>query len=153
MTEEIISRDILQAKLEVLKSTLKKKQWKYYHIESVQNFIYHLNSFPSERTQNRIAGKINAYFSLLEEKVKKEHDVHKLARELYPSIWSIADEYKYGLGFISKPSYMLHLFVWLAIFFILKSSFEAWIAFGVVVVIGIVTIVPTQMKIRERKYF
>jgi hypothetical protein len=153
MTEEIISRDILQAKLEVLKSTLEKKQWKYYHIESVQNFIYHLNSFPSERTQNRIAGKINAYFSLLEEKVKKEHDVHKLARELYPSIWSIADEYKYGLGFISKPSYMLHLFVWLAIFFILKSSFEAWIAFGVVVVIGIVTIVPTQMKIRERKYF
>jgi hypothetical protein len=153
MTEEIISRDILQAKLEVLKSTLEKKQWKYYHIESVQNFIYHLNSFPSERTQNRIAGKINAYFSLLEEKVKKQHDVHKLARELYPSIWSIADEYKYGLGFISKPSYMLHLFVWLAIFFILKSSFEAWIAFGVVVVIGIVTIVPTQMKIRERKYF
>jgi hypothetical protein len=153
MTEEIISRDILQAKLEVLKSTLEKKQWKYYHIESVQNFIYHLNSFPSERTQNRIAGKINAYFSLLEEKVKKEHDVHKLARELYPSLWSIADEYKYGLGFISKPSYMLHLFVWLAIFFILKSSFEAWIAFGVVVVIGIVTIVPTQMKIRERKYF
>jgi hypothetical protein len=108
MTEEIISRDILQSRLDALKSTIEKKQWKYYHIESVQNFIYHLTSFPCERTQYRMAGKINAYLSLLEERVKREHDIHELARELYPSIWSISDEYKNGLGFISKPSYLLH---------------------------------------------
>jgi hypothetical protein len=153
MIEEIISRDVLQSKLDALKSTIERKQWKYYHIESVQNFILHLNNFPSGRTQNRIAGKISAYISLLEVRMKKEHDIHELARELYPSIWSISDEYKYGLGFISKPSYLLHLFIWLVLFFILKSCFGAWIAFGVVAAIGIVTIVRTQMKIKERKYY
>ena len=71
MTEEIISKDFLQAKLDALKSTVERNQWKYYHIESVQNFIYHLNSFSTERTQNRMAGKINAYLSSLEEKLKK----------------------------------------------------------------------------------
>jgi Flp pilus assembly protein TadB len=153
MTEDIISRDMLQSKLDALKSTIERKQWKYYHIGSVQNFILHLNNFPSKRTQNRIAGKINSYISLLEERTKKEHDIHELARELYPSIWSISDEYKYGLGFTSKPSYLLYLFVWLVLFFILKSYFGAWIAFGIVAAIGIVTIVRTQMKIKERKYY
>jgi hypothetical protein len=153
MTEKIISRDILQSKLDALKSTIERNQWKYYHIESVQNFIFHLNNFPSERTQYRMAGKIKAYLSLLEERTKKEHDIHELAKELYPSIWSISDEYKYGLGFISKPSYLLLLFIELVLFFILKSCFGAWIAFGVVAAIGMVTIVRTQMKIKERKYY
>jgi hypothetical protein len=82
MTEKIISRDILQSKLDALKSTRERNQWKYYHIESVQNFIFHLNNIPSERTQNRMAGKIKAYLSLLEERTEKEHDIHELAKEL-----------------------------------------------------------------------
>ena len=116
MTEEKVLKETLQEKLEAITQSITRKQWKYYHVESVQNFIYHLYSFPSERTQARMAVKISNYLSMLQEKINKEPDVHSLARELYPTIWSIADEYKHGLGFISKPSYFLHLIGWVALF-------------------------------------
>src|SRR5438309_6449210 len=109
MTEEKVSKETLQERLDVITQNIPRKQWKYYHIESIQNFIYHLHSFPSERTQDRIAIKVNSYLSMMQEKMNEEHDVHSLAKELYPSVWSIADEYKYELGFINKPSYFLHL--------------------------------------------
>jgi hypothetical protein len=153
MTEERVLKETLQEKLEAITQSITRKQWKYYHIESVQNFIYHLYSLPSERTQERMAIKINNYLSLLHEKINEEHDVHRLARELYPSIWSIADEYKQGLGFINKPSYFLHLIVWVALFLILKSSFGPLVGLGVVAAIAIVTIIRNQMKMKARKYF
>lgn len=153
MTEEKVSKETLQEKLEVITQSITRKQWKYYHIESVQNFIYHLYSFPSERTQERMAIKINSYLSLLQEKINEEHDVHSLARELYPSMWGIADEYKHGLAFINKPSYFLNFIIWVALFFILKSSFGTLVGLGVVAAIVIVTMIRTQMKIKARKYF
>ena len=100
-----------------------------------------------------MAGKLDSYLSLLEKRIKQEHDLHSLARELYPLVWSIADEYKYELGFISKPSYFLHLIIWVILFFILRGSFGTWISIGVVAAIAIVTIIRTQLKIKARKYY
>jgi len=153
MTEVIVSKETLQERLDVIIQSVTPRQWKYYHIECVQNFIFHLNSFPSERTQDRMAGKLDSYLSLLEKRIKQEHDLHSLARELYPLVWSIADEYKYELGFISKPSYFLHLIIWVILFFILRGSFGTWISIGVVAAIAIVTIIRTQLKIKARKYY
>ena len=153
MTEEKVLKDTLQKKLNAITQSITRKQWKYYHIESVQNFIYHLYAFSSERTQERVAIKIDSYLSLLQEKISEEHDMHKLARELYPSIWNIANEYKYGIGFISKPSYFLHLVIWVALFFILKGSFGTLIGLSIVAAIAIVTVIRTQMKIKSRRYF
>ena len=153
MTEEIISKETLQEKLDAITQSITQKQWKYYHIECVQNFIFHLNSFPSQRTQERMASKLGSYLSLLEKRINQEHDVHRLARELYPSVWSIADEYKYGLGFISKPSYYLHFIIWVVLFFILKYSFGAWVSFIVIAPITLITIIRAQVKIKARKYF
>lgn len=153
MTGEIISKETLQEKLDAITHSITPKRWKYYHIESIQNFIFHLDSFPSERTQERMAGKLGSYLSLLQKRINQEHDLHSLARELYPSVWSIADEYKYGLGFISKPSYYFHFIIWVVLFFILKYSFAAWISFGVVAAIAIITIIRTQKKIKARKYY
>jgi Flp pilus assembly protein TadB len=153
MTEEKVLKETLQEKLDTITQRITRKQWKYYHIESVQNFICHLYEFSSERTEERMSIKINSYLSLLQEKINEEHDVHSLAKELYPSIWSIADEYRHGLGFINKPSYFLHLIVWVALFFILKSSFGTSIGLSVVAAIVIVTVIRTQMKIKARRYF
>jgi len=153
MTEEKVSIESLQEKLDVIIHSITRKKWKYYHIESIQNFIYHLNSFPSERTRERVAIKIESYLSLLQDKINEEHDVHSLARELYPSIWSIADEYKHGLDFIKKPSYFFNVIIWVGLFFILKSSFDTLIGLGVVAAIAIVTVIRTQMKIKARRYF
>jgi hypothetical protein len=153
MPEALISKETLQQKLNTIKETRAKRQWKYYHLESVQNFIVHLNSFSSERTRERIAIKIDDYLSLLAEKISEEHNPHSLAKELYPSIWRIADEYKYGVGFISKPSYPLYFFIWTALFFILKSSVGSWVAIGVVAAIVIISIFRSQTKIKAQKYF
>jgi hypothetical protein len=153
MTEEKVLRETLQERLDIITQSVTRKQWKYYHIKSVQNFIYHLDSFSSERTQERMAVKINSYLSLLHEKINEGHDVHSLARELYPSIWSIADEYKHELSFISKPSYLLQLIIWVALFFILKSSFGTLVGVCIVAAIAIVTLIRTRIKIKARKYF
>ena len=153
MNEEIISKEFLQIEIDRIKQSINKVKWKYYHIESAQNFIFHLNNLHIERTRNRMARKINDYLLRLGDSIKKDHDDHQTAKELYPFIWEIADEYRYGLGFIKKPSYFLHLIVCATIFFILKINISTWISFGVVVVIAIITIIYFHNKIKNRKYY
>ena len=153
MTDEVISKETLQEELDVLKSDIAKRQWRYYYIESIQNFIHHLDSFPSERTQMRIAAEINAYLVLLKEKISDEHDVHKLAKQLFPAVWKISREYVDFLGFIKKPSYFIRIALGVILFFILKSSFDTWTALGSVSIIAIATTAYSEFKIKKRKYW
>ena len=153
MIEERISTETLQEKLDAISHGFTKRQKKYYYIESIQNFIYHLNSFPSERTQKRMADAIHSYLFLLQEKLSEEHDLHLLAKELLPHVWKIGNAYKDELGFINKPSYSFRLIFGLALFFILKSSFDVWIALGIVTILAITTTIHVEMKRRKRKFW
>lgn len=153
MTDELISKETLQEELDVLKSGIAKRQWRYYYIESIHNFIYHLDSFPSERTQERIAGKIKDYLDLLKKRTNEEHDVHDLAKQLFPDVWKLSREYVDFLGFIKKPSYSIRIALGVILFFVLKSSFDTWIALGSVSIIAITTTAYSEFKIKKRKYW
>jgi len=69
-----------------IKATLQKKEWKYYHLQSAENFIYHLKSFKSERTRKRMATEIEMYLNLVKEKMKESSGVHNKSKELFPII-------------------------------------------------------------------
>ncbi|RZJ98917.1 MAG: hypothetical protein EOO46_23450 [Flavobacterium sp.] len=153
MTDEIFSKETLQVELDTIKMSTAKEQWRYYYIESIQNFIIHLHTFPSERTQTRIATEIHAYLILLKERINEDHDVHDLAKKLYPAVWKLSREYVDFLGFIKKPSYIFRFVLGAILFFLLKSSFDAWIAVGCVSFIAIATTAYSAFKIKKRKYW
>lgn len=67
-TEEVISKQDLQDKLDQLKASILRSHWWCYKIDGVQNFIYHLDSFHSERIRNKIAKDIFDYLCQAEKK-------------------------------------------------------------------------------------
>jgi hypothetical protein len=102
VTEEPITKGSLQKKLDAIKDVISKKQWLYYHIEALQNFIHHLDNISSDRTRARTAKNIDKFLSMLDERVKEDHDRHALAKELAPHVWNITHVYRDELGFIRK---------------------------------------------------
>lgn len=82
--EELISKQVLQDKLDQIRSSLLRKHWSYYHVEGVQNFIYHLDSFHSDRIRNKIAKDILQYLCKAEEKVNLNYEPRSSMKELFP---------------------------------------------------------------------
>src|SRR5215210_2705669 len=111
---------ILYSKVESMKAMLPKREWKYYHLQSIENFIYHLKSFETERTRERMANEIEKYLELVAEKMHEELEPHDKSKQLFPSIWKLSDTYKYEVGFIQKPSYLVTFILLVALFFLLK---------------------------------
>ena len=153
MTEQVISKETLQEELDGIKSDMPKRQWRYYYIESIQNFIYHLDNFPSERTQERIAVKIKDYLDMLRIRTSEEHDLHDLAKQLLPDVWKLSREYVDFQGFIKKPSYPFRIVLGIILYLILQNFLNNWIAFGIVAVLAVATIIHSEIKIRASKYW
>jgi hypothetical protein len=153
MTKEIILQETLQEKLDAIKRSITKGQWKYYHIEAIDNFIYHLKNLPSERTQQRVAGCIQDYLANLSDKISKEQGSFTLAKELAPHIWKISDVYRCQLHFVGKPFYLFHIVLWTILFFVFRNAFSTTIALIAVAAIGVSTITYYQLKIKSKKYY
>lgn len=153
MTEEKISKETLRENLDAIKRGITKRQRLYYHIDAVENFIYHLSNLPTERRQERTAKDIQNYLTLLEEKIKREHDMTVVAKELAPYIWNISHVYKLDLGFVSKPYYPFHLVLWAVLFFVFQSALSTPIALIAVTATVVSTIVYYSLKIKAKEYY
>ena len=112
----------LYIELEKIKASLPKKEWKYYHLLSVENFIYHLKNFKSERTRERMVIGIEKYIKSVSEKMHEASTVHNKSKELFPAIWELSDTYKYEIGFIQRPSYLVTSILLFALFFCFHCS-------------------------------
>lgn len=51
-----------------------------------------------------------------------ERTVWEKSRKLFPSIWKIADIYRYEVGFIRKPDLLIVLVIIIPLFFLLRIS-------------------------------
>ncbi|HEX2534852.1 MAG TPA: hypothetical protein VHK69_14000 [Chitinophagaceae bacterium] len=153
MTEETMDRHQLQEKLQALKGVLTQRQWMYFHLEAIGNFIYHLPSFSSDRTQARLSRHIHDYLELVDKRHSEAPDLLLLARELTPHMWRIMGDYRQELNFVGKPFYPFHLAVWTVLFFVFRSAFPAPIALAAVGVIALGTIIYYRLKIRAREYY
>jgi hypothetical protein len=141
----------LYRKLEEIKLQLDSGEWKYYHLASIENFIYHLESFSSEKTKDRMAMEIEKYLELVSEKAKVKSDIHKKGKELFPNVWKIADTYKYEIGFIQRPSYIVVLILSVGLFFVLKISVSTAVAVTICAFLAVLYTVYSYLKTKARK--
>lgn len=153
MTEEAISITELRRKLDNIASQIPKNLWRFYYIKSISNFIHHLPNFKSERLINRNAHNINEYLGHVAEKLTQEHDHRTFARELYPMVWKLANEFKLKLGFISRPFYAFNIIFWIIIFVLLYNSIPTRLAISLTTVFVLFRVIYFQIKIKERKVY
>ena len=116
MIEKVVSMVSLQEKLDEVKRVTTKRQHLYYGLESIDNFIFHLNNL-SERTRDRAATYIDDYLNIVSEKIKDENDLFGSARYLAPHKWKISQLYSLELGFVSKPNLPIQVAICAFLFF------------------------------------
>src|SRR5215210_9105478 len=107
----MVEQEELSIRLQTLKRMLSKREWKYYHIYSLENFIYHIDSIKNERCRQRVAIEINNYFDLANKKIAEESTLMIKGKELAGPIWELSYVYKVEVGFIQKPHLIITLFL------------------------------------------
>lgn len=143
----------LNIELNKLKAAIPEKEWKYYHLQSVENFIYHLKSLDGERTRDRMAIEIEMYISQVADKVNEESSVYDKGKELFPAIWKMSDTYENEVGFISKPSYVITGILIVALFLVLRLFNSFLMSLGTCFFILIIYISYCYYKMKDRKFF
>jgi hypothetical protein len=102
---------ILLHKVNELKVMLPKREWKYYHLGSIENFVFHLKNIKNDRTRVEIATQIDSFLSQVITKSRSDEKLLTKAMDLGPLLWRIALPYKNDLGFIKKPDILISLFM------------------------------------------
>jgi len=143
----------LNIALNGIKASILKNEWKYYHIQSVENFIYHLKNLNGERTRDRMAAEIEAYMKLVAEKNKEELSLHDKSKELFPAIWKMSDTYKYEVGFIQKPSYITIGILIVGLIFVLLIFSTLLVSLATCTIILIIYLSYCYFKMKDRKFY
>ncbi len=151
MTVTIITKEALQIELDAVRLLIDKKDLIYYHISAIQNFVYHLDNIQSEQRRARTASSIHDYLLILAQRLKEQHELRVVAKELYPHVWQISQIYRDELGFVSKPYYPISVGIWLFFFAVLNYFISTWFAILAVVTIAIASIVYKQIKVKALK--
>ena len=141
----------LTGKLEEIKASLDARQWKYYHLTSIDNFVYHLKSFKDEGTRQRMATELALYLESVNEKISKVSNVHQSGKELFPAVWKISETYKYEIGFIRRPAYTIAIILLAGLFLVLKWFINYWLAAAICVLIALVYSLYSYVKMKDRK--
>jgi hypothetical protein len=149
----MIGEDELKLEVEKLKEIIPQREWRYYYLNSVENFIYHLKSFKDERTRARMVGEIKNYLEKIYEKVNQNIYPQDKAKQLMPELWRISNTYKDELGFTSRPTYFGMLILLIPLFFILKSNYNFSIGLVICVFVFCTYVVYSYIKVKSRKIY
>jgi hypothetical protein len=143
----------LYLKLDVVKNTIPQNEWKYYHISSIENFIFHLKNIKNERSKDRTANNIEKYIDAATQKLDDHSDLATKSKELFVLVWKLSDLYRYELGFIKKPDYLIISIIVVILFFLLRLSFSTVQSF-IVSIIGFAGYaLYGYLKIKARKVY
>ena len=146
--------ETLQTKLELIKSIIPKDEWKYFYIESVENFIFHLNSIKKDRAKERIENEINSYLILVEEQLATQKSLADIYKDLYSKkLYSIVTFYEDELKFIKKPYYPLTILFFIMLFIVLFKIFNIYAAIIIVTLLVVSYMIYTSSKIKAKKYY
>ena len=146
--------ETLRIKLDQLKSIIPKDDWKYLHIESVENFIFHLNSIKNDRTKKRIENEIGSYLSLVEEELASKKILTVIYKDLFSKkLYSLITFYEDELKFIKKPHYLFTVLCFTILFFVLFKVFNIYIAIIVTIILIVSYLIYTGSKIKAKRYY
>jgi hypothetical protein len=150
-TEEGISKQVLQDKLDEIKSSILRSHWWAYHVEGVQNFIYHLDCFHSDKIKNKIAKDIFEYLCQAEEKINQNQTPRRSAMELISVFNPICQIYEDELGFILKPDWLFWVLGMILLFFVLNYFFATILS--ALAAVSLAKAIYSQIKMKARKVY
>lgn len=147
------TKEELYFQLEELKEKLTYRQFKFYYINSIENFIFHLDSFQNIRIQEQMANKLEDYLKQASSKVEEQGTSLDKIIKLSPAFHDIMYVYRLELGFIKKTDLFLILLL-ASIFFLLLAfvltKFQSFlICFSVFVIYSI----WSYLKLKARKVY
>lgn len=147
------TKEELYFQLEELKEKLTYRQFKFYYINSIENFIFHLDSFQNIRIQEQMANKLEDYLKQASSKVEEQGTPLDKIIKLSPAFHDIMYVYRLELGFIKKTDLFLILLL-ASIFFLLLAfvltKFQSFlICFSVFVIYSI----WSYLKLKARKVY
>ena len=146
-------RTAIVDKLNVVKESIPKENWKFYHFESVENFALHIESIKNERRKKKAYSDLFEYLDVVSRSAK-DANLRQTYRDLFSNyIYNIAGIYKDELGFISKPSFPL-LFGLIAVLFVIVwflTNLRASIS--IIAIVSAVILFYYVYKLRAKKYY
>lgn len=146
--------DVLEQKLNIVKERIPKEKWQYFHIESLQNFILHVNSISNIRTKERVIKEIDSYLSLVMEVDFSTIDEGIEYKKNYSgSIYKIGQLYADELGFISKPYYPIVGVIFVLLMLVAIYFFNIKLAFLFIAAPGVVYFFYLKRKVQLRKFY
>lgn len=144
----------LTTRLAELKSSIPKDDWKYFHLESIENFIYHLPSIANERTRARTAEAIGDYLDVVRKRSSEPFDRKQTYKELFGThIWSLSHVFTDDLNFIMKPDYLVFSFLMLILGFVLFLTLPLWTAAAALIAVIGWKVLRDRVKVRQRKFY
>jgi|GEM_PF-2443645 hypothetical protein len=144
----------LYEKLNGLKMSIPETHWFYFHIESIDNFIFHLPNIKNERTRARAAGQIRQYLDVIEQKSQDDFEPIETYKYLHRTyIWHISHFFTDELGFIQKPHYLLHALLAIVITALLQLALSLWLAVSIVVLLFTLKMLSDTIKIKKRRFY
>lgn len=149
----MIEEKELSLKLETLKETIPKQEWHYYNLHSIENFIYHLNDIKSERTREKTAVDINNYLELVSKKINENSTTFDKGKALFQYLWPICDIYKYEVGFIRRPDFLITPFLFILLFFFLRLPLYFLQALIISVACFVIYLFYGFLKIKSKKVY
>lgn len=147
------TKEELQSKLETLKTKLDEREFKYYFINGIENFIFHLDNFQNLRTKEKITTQIEDYLTLAIGKVGEEEKVFEKSKKLAPFIYNIAYVYKLEQGFIKEPDLMITFLLLVIFFFLLILVLPKFNALLICSSLFIIYFIRGYLKTKSKRVF
>ena len=145
--------EALIIELDEMKSLIEEEEWKYYHLRSIANFIYHLESLKGERRKELMRIDLARYIDEAKKKVNESSDVYSKSKQLFPLIWEISNVYRDEVGFIQKPSFWVTGIILISLFVLSNLFVDTRLALGICFVFLSGYSVRSYFKVRDRKTF
>jgi hypothetical protein len=143
----------LQLQINSLKDKIPSKYWRHYHLEGIENFIFHLPNLKGDNLRIQMDQKIRAYLKVVELESENSEDIFTKARKLFPMVWEIADLYKHQLNFIKKPDYLIASVLLIPLYFILRIELSTFFSVLGLLIVAILYLLYGSFKIRSRKVY
>lgn len=144
----------LKETVKIVFSKIPIQQWRFFHIKSLENFVYYLPKIKSRTEKEEIIQAINNYLSVIDNGFEEQIDM-SLGKELFEMyLYPVARKYEWRQGFIPiSPIRGLIFLVPLILFFLWLIYLANEYAFYILGGMLLLYILRMIIKIKQRKAY
>ena len=126
----------------------------YYHVESINNFILHLDEIRNDKTKIRICENLLSCIDFIHTRMRDNENLRDCYKEIFSKhIYYLGNIYRDELGFIKKPYYPLTVLIFIILFILIYFMAGLTQSLLFVSATAIIFIVYNYRKIIKKKYY